>query len=56
MVSKEIIAAYCENHTKHINTTCKNVDVLRLGQVVHIVTAGLEVSMDLMFMSSIIVT
>jgi hypothetical protein len=56
MVSKEIIAAYCENNTKQINTTWKNVDVLRLGQVVHIVTAGLEVSTDLMFTPSIIVT
>jgi len=34
----------------------KNVDVLGLGQVVPIVTVGLEVSRNLIFISSIIVT
>jgi hypothetical protein len=55
MVFKEITAAYCENHM-YINKMWKNVDVLRLGQVVHIVTVGLEVSMNLIFTSSITVT
>ena len=40
----------------HINTLLKNVDVLRLGQIVHVVTAGLEVSTNLIFTFSIIVT
>ena len=40
----------------HINTMSKKVDVLRLGQVVYKVTAGLEVSMNLIFTSSIIAT
>jgi hypothetical protein len=39
----------------HINTLWKNVNVLRLEQVVHIVTAGLEVSTNLIFTSSVIV-
>jgi len=56
MIFKEIIAAYCENHMNHTNTPLKNVDVLRLGQVVHIVTAGFEVSTNLIFTSSVIVT
>jgi hypothetical protein len=56
MIFKEIIVAYCENHMNHINTMWKNVDVLRLGQVVHIVTARFEVSTNLKFTSSIRVT
>jgi hypothetical protein len=56
MVYKEIIVAYCENHMTHINTLLKNVDVLRLGQIVHVVPAGLEVSTNLIFTFSIIVT
>jgi hypothetical protein len=40
----------------HINTLWKNVNVLRLGQVLHTVTAGLEVSTNLIFTSSFILT
>jgi len=43
MLYKEIIAVYCEIHTKHINTLCpQNVEMLSVKLAVHIVTTGLQ--------------
>ena len=42
MLYKEIIAASCQIHTKHINTVCgQNVELLNVKLAVHIVTTGL---------------
>jgi len=42
MLYKEIIVAFSEIHTKHINTLCgQNVELLNVKLAVHIVTTGL---------------
>jgi hypothetical protein len=42
MLYREIIAVYCEIHTKHINTLCGvNVELLNVKLAVRIVTTGL---------------
>jgi len=42
MLYREIIAAYSEIHTKHINTLCgQNVELLNVKLVVHIITSEL---------------
>ena len=41
MLYREIMAVCSQIHTKHINTVCgKNVDLLNVRLVVHIVTTG----------------
>jgi len=43
MLYREIIAVFSEIHTKHINTLCgRNVELLNVKLVVHIVTTGLS--------------
>jgi len=43
MLYREIIAVCSQIHTKHINTPCRrNVELLNLKLVVHIVTTGLD--------------
>jgi len=42
MLHKEIIAAFSQIYTKHINTLCgQNVELLDVKLAVHIVTTGL---------------
>ena len=42
MLCKEIIAAFPQIHTKHINTLCgQNVQLLNVKLAVHVVTTGL---------------
>jgi hypothetical protein len=42
MMYRKIIAVCSEIHTKHVNTACgKNVELLNVKLVVHIVTTGL---------------
>jgi hypothetical protein len=42
MLYREIMAVSSEIHTKHINTLCgKNLEMLNVKLVVHIVTTGL---------------
>ena len=42
MLYSEIIAVCSEIHTKHVNTLCgRNVELLNVKLVVHIVTTGL---------------
>jgi len=42
MLYWEIMAVYCDIHTKHINTVCgQNVELLNVKLAVHIVTTGL---------------
>jgi len=42
MLYREIIVVFSQIHTKHINTICgKNVELLNVKLVVHIVTNGL---------------
>ena len=42
MLYREIIAVCFEIHTKHTNTLCgRNVELLNVKLVVHIVTTGL---------------
>jgi len=42
MLCREIITVYSKIHTKHINTVCgRNVELLNVKLVVHIVTTGL---------------
>jgi len=42
MLYREIIAAFFQIHTKHINTQCgQNVELLNVKLVVHMVTTGL---------------
>jgi len=42
MLYKEIITVDSHTHTKHINTLCgRNVELLNVKLVVHIVTIGL---------------
>jgi len=39
MLYREIIAVYCQIHTKHINTLCgQNVEFVNVKLAVHIVT------------------
>jgi len=43
MMYREIIAAYSQIHTKHINTLCgQKVDLLNVKLAVHIVTTRLQ--------------
>jgi hypothetical protein len=43
MLYREIIAVSSQIHTKHINTLCgRNVELLNIKLVVHIVTTGLR--------------
>ena len=42
MLYRKIMGVYSEIHTKHTNTLCgKNVELLNVKLVVHIVTTGL---------------
>jgi len=42
MLYREIIAICSEIHTKYVNTLCgKNIELLNVKLVVHIVTTGL---------------
>jgi len=42
MLYREIIAVCSQIYTKHINTVCgRNVELLNVNLVVHIVTTGL---------------
>ena len=43
MLCMEIIAVFCQIHTKHINALCgQNVELLNVKLAVHIVTTGLR--------------
>jgi hypothetical protein len=42
LLYREIIALYCEDHTKHTNTLCEYIQILlMLMTVIHMVTAVL---------------
>jgi hypothetical protein len=43
MLFRETVAVYCENHTEHINTLCRqNAEASMLKRMVHKDTTGLE--------------